>query len=236
MNPRVRRLRFLIRQKLASVSFLKVFLTALIIILFFTLINIYNTVYKPQIKKLAEARGNYILNNAVNNGINRVIEDSELQYNDLITILKDDSGKITGLMTNLVGANRLKSEFSLKISEELNSLNSVPIFISLGNLTKIGALAGLAPKIKINLIPAGAVKIDFKNDFTEAGINQTRHEIYLETIASASLLMPVGIFERVEHTIKIPLCESIIVGEIPDTLTRLETRDETLREDVLNID
>ena len=236
MNPKVRRFRFLLKQRLASISFLKVFLIALIIIFFFTLINIYNTSYKPQIKKLAQSKGDYILNIAVDKGINRVIEENALTYTDLITILKDDSGKITGLMTNLVGANRLRSAFSVKIGEELEKLNSVPISIPLGNLTKIDTLSGLGPKIKINLIPAGKVNIDFKNDFAEAGINQTKHEIYLDVSVSASLLMPAGIYERVEHTLKIPLCESIIVGEIPDTITRLETRDETLRDDILNID
>lgn len=236
MNPHVRRFRFLIRQKLASISFLKVLLAGTVIVLFFVFINIYNTTYKPQIKKLAQSKGNYILNIAVNNGINKVISQNDLVYTDLVTVLKDDTGKITGLMTNLVGANRLRSEFSLKISDELNSLNCVPIFIPLGNLTKIDTLSGLGPKIKINLIPAGSVKVDFKNSFSEAGINQTKHEIYLETSVSASLLIPAGIYEKVEHSLKIPLCESIIVGEIPGTLTRLETSDETLRDDVLNVD
>ena len=236
MSPGARRMKFLIKQKIASIGFFKLFMILFIIISFVLFINIYNTSYKPQLKRLAEAKGSYILNNAIHKGINRVVESDLLTYNDLITILKDDTGAITGLMTNLVGANRLRSEFSVKISEELNKINTVEIAIPLGNLTKVDTLSGLGPKIKINLIPAGTVKIDFKNDFSEAGINQTRHEIYLEAIAGASLLMPTGIYERVEHTIKIPLCESVIVGRIPDTITRLETRDETLREDVLNID
>lgn len=234
-SPNFRRYKFKLKTSIAKISFFKIISVILIVIVFFLFVNVYNNAYKPQIKNLSEQRANYILNNAVNSGIAEVILKNELLYEDMITLISDNEGKVSALMTNLVTANRLKSEFTLNINEKINSLSDIIINIPIGNLTKIDTLAGLGPKLKVKLVPSGRVSIDFKNSFVEAGINQTKHEIYLEVKSTASILMPTGIYSKTEVTSKIPLCESIIVGKVPESLTRLETSDETLREDILNI-
>lgn len=234
-SPRFRRYKFKLKQTVAKVSFFKIISICGIIFIFFSIINIYNNSYKPQITKLSESRANYILNNAIDRGVNEVILNNKLIYEDLISIISDNEGKVSALMTNLVAANRLKSEFSLSINEKINNLGTETLSIPLGNLTKIDTLSGLGPKLKVKLIPSGKVVIDFKNSFAEAGINQTRHEIYLDVSSTASILMPTGIYTKTEVKSKIPLLESVIVGKVPESLTRLETRDETLRDDILNI-
>lgn len=234
-SPGLRRFKFKLKHTISKISFFKIISILIIVGSFFTFINIYNNSYKPQITKLSESRANYILNNAVNQGINEVILNNNLIYDDLVSIIYDNEGKVSALMTNLVAANRLKSEFSVMINEKINNLESTTITIPLGNLTKIDTLSGLGPKLKVKLIPSGKVKIDFKNAFVEAGINQTKHEIYLDITSTASILMPTGIYTKTEVESKIPLLESVIVGRVPETLTRLETSEETLRDDVLDI-
>ncbi len=234
-SPNLRRYKFILKQSIAKISFFKIICVFLIVCCFLLFVNIYNNSYKPQIKNISEQKANYILNNAVNNGINEVILKNELLYEDMVTLISDNEGKVSALMTNLVTANRLKSEFTLSINEKIASFSEITIDIPLGNLTKIDTLSGLGPKLKVKLVPSGRVTIDFKNSFEEAGINQTKHEIYLEAKSTASILMPTGIYSKTEVVSKIPLCESIIVGKVPESLTRLETRDETLRDDILNI-
>lgn len=234
-SPKIRRYKFKLKTSIAKIGFFKVISVFLIVLIFFLFINIYNNSYKPQIKNISEQRANYILNNAVNNGINEVILKNHILYEDMVTLISDNEGKVSALMTNLVTANRLKAEFTLAINEEMSSFSDIEVEIPLGNLTTIDTLSGLGPKLKVKLIPSGRVTIDFKNSFAEAGINQTKHEIYLEVKSTASILMPTGIYSKTDVTSKIPLCESIIVGKVPESLTRLETRDETLRDDILNI-
>ena len=234
-SPVMRRCHFKLKSKIAKINFFKVISIAVIIIMFFAFIDVYNNSFKPQLQSLSQSRASFLLNNALNEGINEVVLKNTVMYDDLVSLITDNEGKISGLMTNLVTANRLKSEFSLNINKKINNLDNVKIAIPLGNLTKLNTLSGLGPKIKITLIPSGRVSIDFKNAFSEAGINQTKHEIFLEVKTTASLLMPSGLYSKSDITSKIPLCESIIVGNVPDSLTRLETRDETLRDDILNI-
>lgn len=233
---KLRRLKYKAKQKISSIHFFKWIAFLVIILLFFLCINIYNDSFKPQIKILAEAKANYILNNAVNEGVKEVIISKTDMYEELVSVVKDNEGKISAITTNLVAANRLKSDFTIKINEKINNLKETYISIPFGNLTKINTLSGLGPKLTIKLIPSGKLSVNFKNEFKEAGINQTKHEIYLEAKSSASFYMPAGIYSSTEIISKIPLCESIIIGNVPDSLTRLETRDETLREDVLNVD
>ena len=232
---KIRRYKQTVRESISRIHFFKWISITVIIFLCFFFINIYNNSFKPQIANLAESKANYILNNAVNEGVKEVIMAKEITYNELVSVIKDDSGKISGITTNLVAANKLKSDFTIKINEKINSLEETEISIPLGNLTKINTLSGFGPKLKIKLLPSGKLSVNFKNEFKEAGINQTRHEIYLEAVSSASFYLPTGIYSVAEIVSKIPLCESIIVGIVPESLTRLETSDETLRDDILNI-
>lgn len=234
-SPAYRRIKFRVKHNIAKINFFKYIMIIIIIISFIIALRMYNNSFKPQLKTLSETRAYYICNNAINEGVWEVISDNDLKYEDLISFIKDNDGAVTALMTNLVAANRLKSEFALSINEKINNLDNVEISIPFGNITGIELLSGIGPSLNIKLVPTGQTVIDFKNSFMEAGINQTRHEIYLEVKSTVSILMPTKLYSKTEVTSKIPLAESVIVGKVPDSITRLETSDETLRDDILNI-
>ena len=64
------------------------------------------------------------------------------------------------------------------------------IEIPLGAFTGIEALAGFGPPVAIELIPVAVVTCRFASDFGSAGINQTRHSVYLEVTAEISVVLP----------------------------------------------
>lgn len=75
--------------------------------------------------------------------------------------------------------------------------------------------------MKIEISPIGIVDTELKSKFTQEGINQTLHRIYLEVKCSVNILTP---FKDVEKTItnQVLLLENIIVGHIPETYYNLE--------------
>ena len=78
-----------------------------------------------------------------------------------------------------------------------------------------------------HLLKAGG--IDFKSEFTSAGVNQTLHRVFLEVKCRVSILTP---FDTIEDEIinQVILAENIIVGNIPDTYYNLEgmTEDDVM--------
>lgn len=75
--------------------------------------------------------------------------------------------------------------------------------------------------MKIQISPIGSVETDLKSEFTQEGINQTLHRIYLDVKCSVNILTP---FKDIEKTItnQVLLLENIIVGHIPETYYNLD--------------
>ncbi len=67
----------------------------------------------------------------------------------------------------------------------------------------------------------GNVLTDLKSEFTEAGINQTLHRVYLEVVCNVTILTP---YQTITESItnQVLLIEGVIVGNIPDAYYNLE--------------
>lgn len=69
----------------------------------------------------------------------------------------------------------------------------------------------------IEITSTGTAEVDFLDDFTTGGINQTRHRLMLKIIVKVQL-HTVG--DRTEKIIEIeiPVTERVTVGEVPARL------------------
>lgn len=234
-SVKCRRIKYKMKYKASKMHLLRyVFLLFFILVTVFTF-NTYYNIFRPQIKKLAEDRAYNICNIAVNEGVGEVLKKHNINYYELITFLKDTEGNVTGIMTNLITVNRLKTELMSLINKKISQINKTKISVPLGNLLGNEFLSGIGPYIDIYIVPSSTTSIEFENEFKEAGINQTRHSIYLNVVNKVSVLMPDKVSHGIKVTSKIPIVENIIVGKVPDNITRLETDRENLRDDVLNL-
>jgi sporulation protein YunB len=95
-------------------------------------------------------------------------------------------------------------------------MGNVGFNVPLGTFTGIRFLNALGPNINLKMVPIGNVNCSFYSQFTSVGINQSHHRIYITMTASVSILLPIA-----THTIttmeQILICESIIIGEVPET-------------------
>ena len=89
--------------------------------------------------------------------------------------------------------------------------NDVP----LGAFTGIGLFSGMGPSVNFRVLPVGTVTCDCLSSLTSAGINQTLHTVSLEVTASVEIVLPSGPRD-VSTVTDVLLCESVIVGKVPD--------------------
>ena len=71
----------------------------------------------------------------------------------------------------------------------------------------------------------------FENQFADAGINQTRHEIVLHVDVAVSILLP-GVTTAARVANAVTVAETVIVGNVPQTYTYFSTQPETYQEDL----
>lgn len=175
---------------------------------------------------MSEAKVQYMATIAMNNAVKDVLS-SDIKYTDLINILTDNNGNITMIQANTVKMNSLATEASSNTLDEIARMGEQGIEIPFGSIFNSRILAGMGPNIKIKIIPVGSVSNEFATEFENAGINQTRHKIYLNMRVQVRVVVPLG-SDLVTVSTKIPISESIIVGEVPDYYINVEDKDKVL--------
>ncbi len=141
-------------------------------------------------------------------------------YEDLVNISKDEDGNVKMISANMITINEIISDIPILIQEELEKEDNSKFYIKLGSFTGTKLLAGRGPNVEIKMSSVGSVETDLKSQFSEAGINQTLHRIYLEVRCNVTILTP---FDNIEEQIinQVLLAEGVIVGNIPDTYYNL---------------
>jgi len=150
------------------------------------------------------------INQAVNENIGQVVE-----YRQLFHIEKDREGNIALLQQNTTEVNRVKSTTTLAVQEKLNQLSDYQIRIPMGQILGSNWLASVGPKLSVTVMPIGTVQTDVLEVFEEAGINQTRHVIYLKTAVRIRVVVPL-MKTSVTVTSLHPIAQAVIVGKVPN--------------------
>lgn len=160
-----------------------------------------------QIKVYGAKSMNYAITETMNQNIT---------YDDLVSIITDGEGKISMLQANTVKINNVTMMIERITLAHLLDISRNPISIPLGAFTGISILSNMGPPVMIDIYPYGDVSCKFLSQFISAGINQTQHKIYVSISSKVNVVLPF-------KTISIPmenevlLCESVIIGQIPDT-------------------
>lgn len=191
----------------------KVFVVALLIFAFFYLYIAFLVTpliissSNSQVKVYANKSMNYAITEAMNQNVT---------YDDLIHIVTDSSGKISMLQANSIQINNLSKLIGRVTMAKLNELTKNPVLIPLGAFSGITIISGMGPKVAMETYPYGDVSCRFLSQFFSAGINQTQHKIYMSISCTINVVLPFRTL-RVNASSDVLLCESVIIGDIPDT-------------------
>ena len=182
---------------------------------FFVLLFFVNRHLRPTMIQVARVTVDQHASRVINDAITRRISEEEVSYGNLVFFEKDLQGRITALETNIVAINRLKVGITEDVLAELEKTDTSRLSIPLGNLLGSDFLSGRGPGIGFRIVPLGTVETSFSNEFTAAGINQTRHQIMINLTIDISVLLP-GYTDSTQVTTQVCIAETVIVGEVPD--------------------
>jgi len=157
----------------------------------------------------------------------QLVTENGVEYGELINAQLDHEGRVTMLRADTMRMNELAAETALRAEDELNNTENQFVDIPLGAALGIRSLSGFGPRMSMQILPIGAVHASFDTEFESAGINQTRHRIFLTLRATVSLIIPTG-SQLVEVESKMPIAESIIVGLVPDSFVDVNDQKDIL--------
>lgn len=155
----------------------------------------------------------------VNEIIKARMNSAEADYGDLVNLEKDQNGEVCALTTDVVAINKLSSDILVDVVRATQD-HELVIGIPIGSLTGSTLLLSRGPDIKVKIEILSSSFTGFRSDLSTIGINQTRHQILLELREDITLIMPWRTVNT-SVTTEIPVAETIIVGQVPQSYLNL---------------
>lgn len=171
---------------------------------------------RPVLETMAEAKVKNIVAQTVDAAIVAEVSTRDIQYGDLVTIERNADGNITALTSNMTALNQLRTSIFETVLTQVEKLDPEGLSVPVGSLTGISLFSGRGFSLPVEVVAVGSAHGDFQSQFTSAGINQTRHRILLEVTVSVEILLP-GETMQTEICTQVPIAETVIVGQVPDT-------------------
>ena len=168
----------------------------------------------PVMTEMAINEANELIIAAVNEAIGERLLDGSLSYSRLVQLETDQGGNITALTTDMAQINILQATITNEVLQRVGELGETTMRIPIGNIVGGSFFSGRGPGIRFRVLTLGNPQASFHNEFTSAGINQTKHQIMLELTIKVNILVPGHQAQEVITT-QMLVAETVIVGDVP---------------------
>lgn len=170
----------------------------------------------------------------INEAVLKNLRDENAEYGDILIMSKDTNERVSAISVNFSRVNKIKASLALDILNGLTKSDRTDIAIPLGNFFSNEFMWGTGPKIPFRIMPNPTVDVNFRDDFSSAGVNQTVHKIYLDVDANVSAAAPaVKTGTRVKTSFLI--AQTVIVGEVPETYTGINEIPGSIEDYILDV-
>ncbi len=200
------------------VRFFRKILRILLVLLLISgiLLVIFRVKFHSVITGLAQTQVTNTTSDLINDAVAEQIDTGNIAYDRIVYFEKDLSGRITALKTNIGEVNRLKTDTLNIINDEILASDYSDLGIPIGSLFFPELFSGRGPQIPVKILSIRNSDATFESHFTQAGINQTLHQLKMSVLVDVSVLV---LGSSISFTVasEVVVAETIIVGDVPDT-------------------
>ena len=189
-------------------------ISLLLAVLFFAIFVALYSISNARVVKIAESSYSGVLSTASYYAIEKTF-DKNYEYESLFTIHKNDNGEIKMITSDAYKFNIITSTIANYVSEYMLSYSNKGVEVPIGVFSGIRLLQGFGKKINMKVIAINSVKCDIISTFESAGINQTRHTLYLAVTPDVSVVTRFTTKKLVDK-ITVMLYDNVIIGSVPE--------------------
>lgn len=159
-------------------------------------------------------RGEAVL--ALNNAYQSTVEQmTSLGYSDFVSIKYNAAGEINLISVDMLKVNNVMSYISTVVLDEMQTIAVNGVDVPLGAFSGILLLGDSGSNVNVEVETVGIAECNFRSDFETVGINQVRHSLYIDIVATANVVLPLYA-KDVFCESSLLLCENVIVGDVPE--------------------
>ncbi|WP_315117547.1 sporulation protein YunB [uncultured Clostridium sp.] len=191
------------------------FVLSFTIILLTVFIYVFDSIVTPIVLNVADREMKAKVIDTINRTTIDVCMDN-FEYEDIINIEKDNDGNISIIKANTLKMNKIACDVAIESQNKLKEMSMIGVKIPSGFVFKNNLLSYFGPSFTIKVRPVGYIETKYSSDFESAGINQTRHKIYIHVKSNLRIITPMK-SRDIEVNNEIAIAETIIVGKVPET-------------------
>ena len=156
----------------------------------------------------------------VNEIVKQVMEEDRFQQERLVELERDSGGNVTAVSANVTAVNSLAAEVLSRTIQQTQE-KKITVQIPLANLLGSTLLMNRGPSVTVQVTMLASSTAGFRSEISSAGINQTRHQLFLDMDVRLSFLLPWRDMDASVQT-QVLVSETVIVGDVPGTYMSLE--------------
>ncbi len=175
----------------------------------------------PALSEIALSKLQDVASIAIIDAINETLEEKETSYYDIVSLKTDSSGNIIAIETKSANVNRLQADITKSTIDAFSNADTLVISVPMGKLFSDYFFSEMGPSYEFRVLTTTSVVTLMENVFTEAGINQTRHQIMLKVQAPITVILNGKYYS---DTIELSVCvaETILIGKVPNIYAIVE--------------
>ena len=186
------------------------------------IISGFDAFLSPSVYALAETSVKGKASECINSGVGEIF--SGVSFEDIYTVSRGSNGDITGIFLNSLEVNKLKTQIVNEVCKSVSKLDA-SVEIPVGNVSNNLFFGGHGRSFKVKIISVGAVESEIINKIEDSGVNQTHLSSYVNIKAEITARIGRKNIE-VSTANDVLLCESVIVGRVPDSFVNVNVMDE----------
>lgn len=199
--------------KKRALLFLMLFLLAVAII-------VLGSVLRGMVTEYAESAARDQVVSEINGIVKTVMQELEAEGAELVNLERDSNGAVTAVTANVATINTLSAEVLSRAIEKTES-ETLTVKIPVANLLGSAVFMNHGPSVTVDVTMLSSSTAGFRSEITSAGINQTRHQLFLDLDVQLSFLLPWKGMDTSVQT-EILISETVIVGKVPDSYMNWE--------------
>lgn len=176
---------------------------------------------RPLIRTMAASQAKVLSVQAINEAVSEVLMAQNATYENLVTVHKDNDGRVNSVTADVLKLNLLKARISTAVAEKISKIDMKSVSIPIGSIIGGDLFSGRGPRIQVKLTLTGNANAEVFNSFSAAGINQTHHQIVLKVKTSVYVIIP-GNNTSTNVETDFVVAETVIVGMVPEAFTNVE--------------
>ena len=181
---------------------------------------IFDARLRPAVRNIAMTRAKSLAVRTVGSSTEKFISENPEDCAALVSV-SGSGGKVNSMSLNAASVNLFKSRLVRAVDEALEENARFTVKIPLGSVTGSEVFAGAGPEIPVTVRMTGGASAQITDEFTSAGINQTRYRVMLRVECSVYVFLG-GDEGAAEFSDEYCIAENIVIGSVPQTAVTID--------------